>query len=312
MIIDKIREMAHKALGPGPRRRPRGLRIGIGDDAAVFRAEPGSDLLVTTDLLVEATHFEPHRHPPRALGHKLIARGLSDIAAMGGKPLYVLLSLCLPGWAGQQWQKQFFSGLFSLARKYSVCLIGGDLAAGGRFSADIVALGSVRRGRALERSKAEVGDVLYVSGRLGGAALGLQRLLAGRGPADAAVRRHLYPEPRIALGQCLLKLQVKAAMDLSDGLSIDLYRLARASRVGAEIWATSIPIFPGAALDQALHGGEDYELLFALNPRRKPPGHFEGIPLTAIGRITAGRRLLLVDAKGRKRPLPVKGYQHSL
>lgn len=290
------------------------MRLGIGDDAALLPLDSRQELLVTTDLLVEGSHFQRDRHPARALGHKVVARGLSDIAAMGGKPLYALLSLCLPGWADQSWEKQFFAGLFLLTRTYGVRVVGGDLSAGDRFVADIVVLGVVRRGRTLERGKAKVGDIVYVSGRLGGAALGLQRLATGGfAPRDRAVHRHLYPTPRLALGQHLSeKLRVKAGMDISDGLSIDLYRLAAESGVGAEVRAADIPIFPGANLDQALHGGEDYELLFTLDPRRKVPAAFQGIPLTAIGHITGRRRLTLVGADGRKTPMPIKGFQHRL
>lgn len=291
------------------------VRLGIGDDAAILAAlPPGQELLITTDLLIENSHFDPRRHPAGALGHKTLARGLSDIAAMGGKPLYALLSLCLPPWAGPEWQKHFFRGLFQLARTNSTALIGGDLSAGERFTADIIILGSVRRRRALTRGQAKPGDIIYVSGALGGSALGLDRLASRRfRTSDPAVRRHLRPIPRLALGRYLAEsLHARAAMDLSDGLSIDLYRLARESRVGAEVWSGAVPVFPGASLHQALHGGEDYELLFTLNPRRKAPPSYEGIPLTAIGVVTARRGLTLIGPDGRRRPLPVEGFQHRV
>lgn len=301
--------MAGQAVGGGA------LRVGIGDDAAVLRPLPaGQELLVTTDLLIEGSHFEGGGHPARALGHKVLARGLSDIAAMGGKPLYALLSLCLPRWADRKWQNQFLAGLFALARQHRVSLIGGDLAAGDRLAADIVVLGSALQGRALLRGAAKTGDIIYVSGRLGGSALGFERLRAGRSrAADPAVRRHLYPAPRLALGRYLARnLRVRAAMDVSDGLSIDLYRLATESRVGAEIRSADVPVFPGASHHQALHGGEDYELLFTLDPRRKAPASFQGIPLTPIGVITRGRRLTLIGPDGRRTPLPIEGFEHNL
>jgi thiamine-monophosphate kinase len=204
--------------------------------------------------------------------------------------------------------------LFRLARIHRIALIGGDLSAGDRFLANIVVLGAARRGRTLERANAKVGHILYVSGRLGGSALGLQRLLSRRSrPQDRAVHRHLYPTPRLALGRFLAeKLRASAAIDLSDGVSIDLYRLMRESGLGAEVLATAIPVFSGSTFDQALHGGEDYELLFAVSPLRQPPARFEGIPLTPIGTITAGRRLTLVAADGRKKPLPIRGFQHKI
>jgi len=309
-IIQSIRRRAAKAAPQAAR-----IRLGIGDDAAVLEALPrGQELLVTTDLLIEGSHFRRERHPARALGHKALARGLSDIAAMGGQPLYALLSVCLPPWAGEKWRKQFFAGLFHLARSAGVALVGGDLSAGGRFAADIVVLGSAARGQVLQRSRAAPGELIYVSGSLGGSALGLARLRRGQcSRADPAVRRHLYPIPRLALGRFLAeKLHVQAAMDLSDGLSLDLFRMAAESRVGAEIWAEALPVFPGANRGQALHGGEDYELLFTLGSGRQVPRSFEGVPLTAIGVVTRSRRLSLIGPGGRRTRLPVGGFQHKL
>ena len=262
---------------------------------------------MTTDLVVEGSHFEPDRHPARALGHKILARGLSDIAAMGGHPMYALLSLCLSPRTGRSWQKQLYTGLFDLARRFSVALIGGDLAAGRLFAADIVVVGVAPRGRALRRSGARPGDILYVSGPLGGSALGLDRLRQRRTARDPAVHRHLYPEPRLDLAPGLLRLRATSAMDLSDGLSLDLYRLTRESRVGAEVHAAGVPRFPDASLDQVLHGGEDYELLFTLPPGRRPPAG-----CSAIGTITRRRKLILVHPDGRRTPLPVRGFTHRL
>ena len=307
-LVKKIRGRAAEA-----RRGPPPL-LGIGDDAAVLAPWPRDrELLITTDLAIEGVHFDRTIHPARALGHKVLARGISDIAAMGGEPQYALLSLCLPHWAAENWQKQFLEGLFSLAGRHGVRIIGGDLAAGDRLAADITVLGWTPRGRRLERGKAKTGDIIYVSGYLGGSALGLDRLRAGASPAAAAPRRHLYPSPRVALGRFLAgRLGARAAMDLSDGLSLDLYRLTRESRVGAEIHAARIPVFPGATLDQALHGGEDYELLFTLDPARTPPAAYQGLALTAIGLITRTPSLTLVGSDGRRRKLPVRGFQHRI
>lgn len=295
-LIDWICKQAVQGV---PRGQKHTIRLGIGDDAAILASPPnGRELLITTDLVVEGAHFQPATHPARALGHKVLARGLSDIAAMGGAPLYCLLSLCQPSWAGREWLKQFYQGLFDLARRSRVALIGGDLAAGRLFAADIVVIGAASRGRAVRRSGARPGDILYVSGPLGGSALGLERLGQGRSAKDPAVRRHLYPEPRldVRLGAAT------AAMDISDGLSLDLYRLTKASRAGADVRSAAIPLWPGASLDQALHGGEDYELLFTLPPGRRPPRGS-----SAIGVITARRRLTLDN-----KPLPIQGFQHDL
>jgi len=312
ILVNKIRRWVTRRGGKKKHAGIFKVRLGIGDDAAVLQA-PGSDqeLLITTDLLIENSHFLPSLHPARALGHKVLARGLSDIAAMGGQPLCALLSLCLPGWAGRGWQKQFFAGLFRLAEDSRVKLVGGDLASGDRFAADIVVLGACRRGRTMERAKAQIGDIIYVSGRLGGAALGWERLREGQ--AGPAVRRHLWPCPRLTLGRFLTeKLRVRAAMDLSDGLSLDLCRLTSESRVGAEIRVADVPVFPGATIEQALHGGEDYELLFTLKPNRKAPASVEGIPLTPIGVINASRRLILIGPAGQRRRLAIRGFQHKV
>ncbi len=275
-IIDRIRRRV--ALPRG-----RGIVLGIGDDCAIYRARGSAeDLLFTTDMLIEDTHFRREKHRPEDLGWKALARGLSDIAAMGGAPRFFLLSLAVPRWAKQAWLDGFYRGLLQLAGRANVPLVGGDLARAEKMACDVVVCGSVPRGAGLLRSGARAGDAIYVSGALGGSALGLA---SGRGPAW---RRHVRPEPRLALGRFLReRLQATASMDLSDGLSIDLRRLCRESRVSAEIEPP--PRFPGATMEQALHGGEDYELLFTVPAGARVPPHFEGVPLTRIGEIRKGR-----------------------
>lgn len=284
-------------------RLPRGGGIvaGIGDDCAIFRL-PGAneDLLFTTDLLIEGVHFERSTHTPAMVGRKALARGLSDIAAMGGDPLFCLLSLGLPVWADRRWVDRFYTGLLKLAAAVGVVLAGGDLSRAERVVCDIVVAGSVPKGSALRRDGAKPGDAIYVSGRLGGSALGLA---TRRGRAWT---RHTHPEPRLSLGRYLrAKLGATAAMDLSDGLSLDLGRLCLSSKVSAEIEAP--PVFPGATLDQALHGGEDYEILFTAPPGARVPASFENLPLTRIGVIRRGHagRVLLSG-----RTLPALGYDH--
>ena len=306
-IEDTIIEEILKDAGKAP---AASLRLGIGDDAAIFNPPAGRELLLTTDQVIEGTHFLPALHPAQALGHKCLARGLSDIAAMGGEPHCFLVSLCVPPWVTPGWRGRFFKGLFRLSRKVDIPLAGGDIARGGHFGADVTVVGSVRRGKALLRSRAKAGDTLYVSGRLGGSALGLERLRAGAKSSGAAARRHLYPEPRLALGLFLAgELGVRAAMDLSDGLSTDLSRFLRASRVGAKIRAGQVPRFRGASLDQAIHGGEDYELLFAAAPNRKVPETFDGLELTPIGVVRKGEAIVLESSDG-EHPLQRIGFQH--
>jgi len=279
----------------------RGLVLGIGDDCAIYRPRGArEDLLFTTDLLLEDVHFRQATHPPEAAGHKALARGLSDIAAMGGTPRFCLVSLAVAASAGQRWITRFYDGLLRLAERTSTALAGGDLARASKTACDIVVCGAVPRGAALRRDGAHPGDAIYVSGRLGGSALGLEK---GKG---AAWKRHLRPEPRLGLGKFLrAQLHASAAMDLSDGLSIDLRRLARAS--GCEAAIELPPRFRGASIEQALHGGEDYELLFTVEPRVNVPPTYENVPLTRIGVMRRGRAGEVYLPGGRLAPL---GYDH--
>jgi thiamine-monophosphate kinase len=263
-----------------------GLVLGIGDDCAIFRPRGApEDLLFTTDMLVEGVHFRRETHGAGDVGWKALARGLSDIAAMGGEPRFCLLSLAVAPWVETRWLDGFYSGLLRLAT---------------RTRTPLMVCGAVPRGTALRRDGARAGDAIYVSGALGGSALGLSK---GSG---RAWRRHLRPQPRLALGRSLrARLRATAAMDLSDGLSLDLHRLSLASGLSAEIQAP--PRFPGATWEQALHGGEDYELLFTAPARARLPRDFEGIPLTRIGAMRQGRPGA-VELEGA--PLAPLGYDH--
>jgi len=293
--LELLERIAARAPGAG-------LTLGIGDDCAVYRPRGSrEDLLFTTDMTIEGVHFRRETHPPEAVGWKTLARGLSDIAAMGGVPRFCLLSLAAAPWADERWIDRFYTGFLRLARKHGVALAGGDLAHAGRVTCDIVVCGSVARGKALRRDGARPGDNIYVSGRLGGSALGL---VTGAG---AAWKKHLNPEPRIALGRFAReKLHATACMDLSDGLSLDLYRLSKASGVEANLDGT-VPVFRGATLHQALDGGEDYELLFTVRPRAQVPPSFESLPLTRIGVIRKGQPGR-VEYDGRQ--LLPRGYDH--
>jgi thiamine-monophosphate kinase len=295
-LLDRIRR---KTLLPAQ----SSLVLGIGDDCAIFRPRAGEDLLFTTDLLLEDVHFRRETHSAADVGWKALARGLSDIAAMGGTPRFCLLSLAVPRWADERWIDRFFRGLLRLATRAGAVLAGGDLAHSTWFGCDIVVCGSVPRGQAVRRDGARSGDSIYVSGRLGGSAVGLA--LGPQAPR-AAWRRHLHPEPRLSLGIFLReRLRATAAMDLSDGLSIDLHRLCLASRVSAAIEPP--PRFPGATPEQALHGGEDYELLFTVSPRTRVPARFDGTTLTRIGKIEEGRPGKVLLDGGPLQPL---GFDH--
>jgi thiamine-monophosphate kinase len=303
-VIDRVRGLVSlPATGS--------LVLGIGDDCAIFRPRGSAeDLLFTTDMLIEGVHFLRETHTAADVGWKSLARGLSDIAAMGGEPRFCLLSLALPEWAlpesdNPRWLDGFYRGLLALAGSARAPLMGGDLARGGKLMADIVVCGAVPRGQALRRDGARPGDAIYVSGALGGSALGLA---SGRGKAGRgqAWKRHARPEPRLALGKFLReRLGATAAMDLSDGLSLDLHRMCLASGLEAEIGEP--PRYPHATLEQALHGGEDYELLFTVGDRSRPPRQFQGLPLTRIGTMRKGRPGA-VEWNGL--PLAPLGYDH--
>jgi thiamine-monophosphate kinase len=284
-FIDRLR---HRVRLPAS----SGIVLGIGDDCAIFRPRDAvEDLLFTTDLLIEDVHFRRATHRPDDIGWKALARGLSDIAAMGGEPRFCLLSLALAPYCDRRWTDAFYRGLL----RFGVPLAGGDVARAEKVTCDIVVAGAVPRREALRRDGAGVGDAIYVSGCLGGSALGLA---TRRG---AAWKRHVHPEPRLKLGRVLReKLHATACMDISDGLSLDLHRLCKASGLAADISAP--PIFPGATLEQALHGGEDYELLFTL-PARTPVQR----GLFRIGTMRNGRA---GEVRLDGRPLPPLGYDH--
>lgn len=283
-----------------------GVVLGIGDDAAIFRPQAGGprageDLVFTTDMLIEDVHFRRETHPPAAVGHKALARGLSDIAAMGAEPRFCLLSLALAPWCDTKWVGAFYRGVLRLAGRSGAALIGGDLSHAAKVACDIVVCGGVPKGKALRRAGARPGDAIYVSGQIGASALGLETC---RGKAW---QRHLKPEPRLALGRFLREtLRATAAMDLTDGLSLDLHRLCLESGVAADLTG-DLPVFPGASPEQALHGGEDYELLFTVRPKTAVPVMAAGLPLTRIGAVVRGKsgRVTLAG-----RPLLPLGYDH--
>jgi len=299
-------------------RKSAAVALGIGDDCAILRPPRGHEVLVTTDFSLEGRHFRRDWHPADAVGHRALARGLSDLAAMGAKPLAAFLSLALPGEmtasrAGRKWIDDFFAGLDNLAEEFGVPLAGGDTseAPGGLVLADIVLVGSAPVGRSLRRSGGRAGDRLYVTGSLGGSAAELAKLAAGGRIKRAGEHPHLYPVPRVRVGVELVRRRLAtAAIDLSDGLSTDLAHVCAESRVGAEVWEAALPLAPGATLEQALHGGEDYELLFAAPESVKMQGRVAGVPVTCIGRLVRGTGAWVVGVDGRRQVLEAKGWEH--
>ncbi|HVN92214.1 MAG TPA: thiamine-phosphate kinase [Terracidiphilus sp.] len=340
-LLERIRLRA-AAQEPTPE-----LRLGIGDDCALLRVAPDEELAVTTDLSIAGRHFNLDWHPPESIGHRALARGLSDLAAMGARPVAVFLSLALPSNLVQNpkarsapFIDRFLDGLLALAAKCNVPLAGGDLAESALAIADVVLTGAVTQGKALLRSGARPGDLIYVTGSLGGAAAGfacLSQMAAAFKRAKSAgrlklpisvpekfneiLKPHLYPSPRLAQGIWLTRnAAASAAIDLSDGLSTDLTHLCTESGVYAELDAPALPIAPAANPMQALHGGEDYELLFTASPDARIPSKIEGVSVTRIGQITdqpfrtgprqtARTPVTLITPKGPA-PLASQGWQH--
>src|SRR6266581_4377237 len=291
--ISLLKKIA-QAAGPQAEKELRILARGIGDDAALFKPKPGHEMILTCDWFLEGTHFLRDMHPPDAVGWKCLARAVSDVAAIGGMPRCFLLSLALPKSHTGPWLDLFLRGLRRASRKLQCVLAGGDTTRRQEILINVTVAGEVCSGHAVLRSGARAGDVLYVSGRLGEAELGLQLLRQYRrivSEKNPLIRKHLYPEPRVALGEWLAKKGLATAMmDLSDGLSSDLPRLCAASGVGARLEAVKIPVARtsnrspknrAATLRLALHGGDDYELLFTVPGKRAKllPRSFQGLLL---------------------------------
>ncbi len=377
LLIERIRRAAM--------REKRRLGQGIGDDCAVLPLPRGQEALVTTDFSLEGVHFRRDWHPPDAVGHRCLARGLSDIAAMGGIPRAAFLSLALPEELPQSWVDKFIAGLLKLAARFSVSLSGGDTAQSpDGVLADIVVLGSVPAGKAVLRSGARPGDFIYVTGTLGSASAALNQLRDGKKLRPRSHPKHFYPEPRVAVGQFLREKKLASAMiDISDGLSTDLGHICDESGTGAVIYAEALPtasggsrdhdlvsghgfsravrqatktgalapalagaiaresqsvifgttgkpalsLLKGRALIQSstthqafsshagdlaliLHGGDEYELLFTASPRREIPTQIAGVPVTRIGEVLSGRKLMLATADGKTHPLKAAGWEH--
>lgn len=334
-FINRIRAQA--AYRPA-----RGLVCGIGDDAAVFGEQTGRETLATADLLIEDVHFKLEYAPPRMLGHKALAVSLSDIAAMGGEPRFALLSLGLPQAAihspqADEFWEEFFAGYLTLAEKYGVTLIGGDTSASpDKLVIDSVVMGGCAAGRAVRRSGARLGDAIFVTGKLGGSAAGLQLLQRGarvqNGIDDAtqrALRAHLMPQPRIEFGRMIgERTLAHTMMDVSDGLAQDLAHICEESGTAAVIDFDAVPVAAETALvtesaqaqfNLAIGGGEDYELLLTAAPQSANALHQAArecrVELTRIGEIIARGReshssLLLLRRGAMVEPMVVHGYDH--
>jgi thiamine-monophosphate kinase len=292
---------------------------------AALPARPAQVWVVSSDFFLEGVHFLTHAHPPVAIGYKALARATSDLAAMGATPRFFLLNLALPPFRAGRWLNGFLRGVARATRQFGSRLIGGDIARYTAVAINVTVLGATRMATPVTRSGARPGDLVYVSGAVGAAQLGLELILRGQANHrrwQALLQRHLYPAPRLDLGRWLSSHRLASSMiDTSDGFSTDLHNLCRASKVGARIDSEKLPIvrIPASltrkgfdAFTLGLHGGEDYELLFTV-PRRaaeRIPRLYRGVKLTRIGQITRRQSIVLVSADGRTKPLAPRGWDH--
>ncbi|MDD5543749.1 MAG: thiamine-phosphate kinase [Acidobacteriia bacterium] len=303
-------------------RRPRRLIAGIGDDAAVLNMRSGEEWCITTDLLVEGIHFDLHYDSAHSVGHKSLTAGLSDIAAMGARARFALVSIAVPSSKAEPFLSGFYRGFLPLARKCGVTLIGGDTSRSERDCfVDVIVMGQSLQ-PSIRRSGARVGDLIFVTGTLGQAAWGLHLLrnspLAKTRAEKSAIQAHLHPTAQTEAGLWLGKNRLASAMiDVSDGLSTDLHHLCRESGVGARVEERKIPVAPmpsrKQALRYALTGGEDYQLLFTVHPANlhRVRGRISKLGLSEIGRIVSREAgVLLISPGGRSKKLPISGWDH--
>jgi len=301
--------------------------LSIGDDAAAIRQRPGCLLLLSCDALIEGIHFELKSTSAKDLGWKALAVNLSDIAAMGGEPLCVTISIGLPPETPPGFTASFYRGLSEIATKHGVAVVGGDTCSSPKnLFIDVTILGEVKARKMLTRAGARPGDELYVTGTLGESAIGLE-LLKTRGKISQDykhfVKRHQKPTPRLAIGKFLSSHGLATAMiDISDGLSTDLHHLCEQSNVGAVVEEFKIPLprltsglkglLSKPLIDYALNGGEDYELLFAVPPKKTHliPSQIDGIAIHEVGKVTGRREICYIMRDNRKRRLYAGGFDH--
>jgi thiamine-monophosphate kinase len=320
-LIDRIRRRIPSSAGGA-------MRLGIGDDAAVIRPRPGTEWVFSCDQFLENVHFLAAAHPPEAIGYKALARATSDLGAMGARPRFFLLSLSLPSVRTGNWLDRMTRGMSRAARQFGLTLAGGDTArspsSNPAVALNLTVIGEIAAGHAVGRGGTRPGDAVFVSGRLGGSQLGLELILRGisRGRRwRRLLAPHFYPKPAIELGCWLAGRRLASAMmDISDGLSTDLHRLCQTSHAGARIYQEKLPgvAVPARlhwrgldASSLALHGGEDYGLLFTVGKRNLAsiPRAFRGQRITRIGEIVAGSGVTLLT-DGAASVLAPQGWDH--
>ncbi len=310
-------DLLAKMVGGGDER----LLIGIGDDAAAWQGDD-SIQLASVDSFIQGVHFTPETTPWPDVGGKALAVNISDIAAMGGIPRYALVSLSLPDDSQVEDVAALYNGMLKLAKQYGVTIIGGDISQAPLVAVTITILGSSPTKKILTRSSAQVGDIVAVTGHLGAAAAGMELLKSQRKldpEADTRLKdAFLHPTPRVAEGLLLVEQGVKTAIDISDGLVADLNQICKASQVGARIKVERVPVeptvktaFSEGALELALSGGEDYELLFTASSEIiDKVKKAASCPITPIGEIVAGKSVTLIDKQGNTFELGKAGWEH--
>ncbi len=323
-LIERLAALAPQWTGPAAER----LVVGIGDDAAVWR-EDDAAVIATTDTLVAVVHFLPECTPWRDLGWKALAVNVSDVAAMGGTPEFALVTLGLPPETAVDEIDELYAGLGQASEAFAVAIAGGDIVRSPVFFITVTLTGraeldSSGRPQVLRRSAAQAGDLIAVTGALGGSAGGLRILREGGTEGEVAralIERHLRPEPRVRAGRAALAAGVRCAIDVSDGLMQDLGHVCRASGLGAVVWRDKVPTDPALAqffdadetLRLAVSGGEDYELLFTGSREQiDAVARDADVPVTVIGEmvIAAEQEAKLLDEAGREVELPSSGWDH--
>ncbi len=307
-LINKIRGIIGEEKG--------NILLGPGDDAAVLKGSRGKNLLFTCDSLIENVHFSLNYTTPQDLGWKALAVNASDIAAMGGLPRYAIVSLILNKKINEDWVKKLYRGFNEFTKKYPVSLVGGNLSRSqSSIVIDIAMLGEVEQNRTIKRSTAKVGDLIVVTGTLGDSSSGMKILQKG-GNNPFLSKKHLRPTPRFKeIRQITSKVKVNSLIDISDGLTQDLFHILEESRVSASLDISKIPLShqlekfaKEKAVNFALGGGEDYELLFTLSKKeaKKLPAKVNGTILTVVGEIIEGKPKIIADGK----EIVPQGYDH--
>jgi len=319
MALSEFELIQNCFTGPAAASLRSDVRLGIGDDCAILSPRPNHELLVSVDTLVAGVHF-PASISPYQVARRSLAVNLSDLAAMGAEPAWFTLALTLPE-ANESWLREFSRGLFDVANQAGISLVGGDTTRG-PLSITIQVQGYAPAGQALRRDRAQVGDLVYVSGSLGDAGAGLALALSGNiEETDYLVSRFLSPTARIDTGRALLGV-ASAAIDISDGLLADLGHILKRSQVGVKLQANAIPLSQSLrqavgerkSLELALSAGDDYELCFCVPPEKADKltviAEQTGVPLSRIGVITTETELYVLDENGQSMSLPPAGYQH--